>query len=217
MLNVQTKRRVIFPLMLIIVLALSVIVLVACDNQEQAGPTPLTQDELMYFNGDSFFNGDDVNIRNQFLSSQYSKAREIDLFELFYIGSGINESITEEELKAVMVKNNMTGTIEAIPCPCEKNSRLNIDEILTDYMGISLAETNEVGLDGFTYLSEYDAYYHFHGDTNYRTKIEFSGGEREDNLVRLFYNDTFLGDGDKVLTLQEENGEYLFVANELVE
>ncbi|MDX9888414.1 MAG: hypothetical protein RBS51_04020 [Anaerovoracaceae bacterium] len=217
MLNVQTKRRVIFPLVLIIVLALSMIVLVACDNQEQVGPTPLTEEELMYFNEDSFFNGEDINIRNQFLSSLYSEAGDIDLFELFYIGSGIDESLTEEELKTVMAKDNMTGTIEDIPCPCEKNSRSSIDKILKEHMGITLADTNEVGLDHFTYLSEHDAYYHFHGDTNYRTNISFSSGEGEDNLVRLFYNDTFFSDGNKVLTLKEVNGEYLFVSNEKVE
>lgn len=62
---------------------------------------------------------------------------------------------------------------------------------------------------------EYDAYYHFHGDTNYRTNISFFSGEREGNVIRLFYNDNFLGDGDKVLTLQEKNGGYLFVANQM--
>jgi hypothetical protein len=217
MLNVNTKKMGIFPLLLVIILAFSMIVLVACDNQEQAEAAPLTDDELMYFNGDLFFNGDDFNIRNQFLSSLYSKPGEIDLFELFYIGSGIDERITEDELKAVMTENNMTGTIEDLPCPCEKSSLSNMDKILTEHMGITLADTNDVGLDGFTYLSEHDAYYHLHGDTNYRTNISFSSGEREGNVIRLFYNDTFFGDGDKVLTLQEEEGKYLFVANQKVE
>lgn len=217
MLNVNTKKTGIFSLMLIIILAVSMIFLVACDNQDQAGSTPLTEEELMFFNGDLFFNGDDVNIRNQFLSSLYSEAGDIDLFELFYIASGIDESITDAELKAVMENHNMTGTIEDLPCPCEKNSRTNMDKILTEHMGITLSETNEVGLEHFTYLPEYDAYYHFHGDTNYRTNISFSHGESEGKVIRLFYKDTFFGDGEKVLTLQEVNGEYVFVANEKVE
>ncbi|HZK33672.1 MAG TPA: copper amine oxidase N-terminal domain-containing protein [Tissierellaceae bacterium] len=186
-------------------------------GEDKAEIIPLTQDELAYFNGDLFFNGDYINIRNQFLSSLYSQPADIDLFELFYCGSGIAEKITDDELKAVMVKNEIPGSIEDLPCPCEKNSRLNMDKILSEHMGITLVDTNEVRLDHFTYLSQYDSYYHLHGDTNYRTNISFSSGEREGNVVRLFYKDTFFGDGNKVLTLQEENNKYLFVANEKVE
>jgi hypothetical protein len=68
-------------------------------------------------------------------------------------------------------------------------------------------------------LKEYDAYYHYHGDTNYRMKITFSSGEREGNIIRLFYNDTFMaGGGDKVLTLREKEAVgYLFVSNQKAE
>lgn len=219
-LNVTTKKMGISALVMIIILAVSMVALVGCDNQEQTLPaeaTSLTEDELSYFNGDLFFNGDYLNIHNQFLSSLYDEPADIDLFQLFYCGSGIAETITEDELKAVMVKNEMTGRIDDLPCPCEKISRLNMDEILTKCMGITLTDTNEIGLDHFTYLSQYDAYYYFHGDTNYRGNINFSSGEREGNVVRLFYNDGFVSDGDKALTLQEKNGEYLFIANQKVE
>ncbi len=181
---------------------------------DRAEIIPLSQEDLDYFNGDSFFNGDYLNITNQFLSSSYSKPADIDLFQLFYCGNGTDETMTEDELRQVMGKYNMTGTIEELPCPCEKNSYSNMNKILRKYMGISLADTNKIGLDKFAYLPEYDAYYHFHGDTNYRRKINFSSGERKGNLVRLFYNDGFFADGDKVLTLKEEKGQYLFVSNE---
>lgn len=49
---------------------------------------PLSEEELAYFNGDGFFNGDYLNIRNQFLSSTYAAPEEIDLFQLFYCGDG---------------------------------------------------------------------------------------------------------------------------------
>lgn len=118
-------------------------------------------DDLSYFNGDSFFNGDYLNIRNQFLSSLYNQPADINLFELFYCGSQLSESMTDDELKAVMAEENMTMTIEELPCTCEKNSRSNMDKILLDHMGISLADTNKVRLDQFNYFSQYDAYYHF--------------------------------------------------------
>jgi hypothetical protein len=44
--------------------------------------------------------------------------------------------------------------------------------------------------------------------------ISFSAGEREGNFLRLFYDDLFMCDGKKVLTLQEQDDGYLFVSNE---
>ncbi len=61
-----------------------------------------------------------------------------------------------------------------------------MDEVLTENMGIALADTEKVGLDKFTYLEKYDAYYHYHGDSNYQPKITFSSGEREGDIIRLF-------------------------------
>ncbi len=89
-----------------------------------------------------------------------------------------------------------------------------MDAVLTKHMGIPLADTEKIGLENFTYLEEYDAYYYFHGDTNYRAGVSFVGGEREGNIIRLFYDDRFMGDGEKVLTLKEQDGSYIFVSNE---
>lgn len=189
----------------------------ATEESTAAKPTELTEAELAWFNGDSFFNGEYLNIRNQFLSSIFNKPANIDLFSLFYCGSGNDETFAEGELKAVMEKAGMEGSVEDLPCGCEKVSRSNMDKILSEHMGITLADTNKTGLDHFVFLSQYDAYYHFHGDTNYRGQISFSGGEREGDLVRLFYQDEFFGDGYKILTLREKNGVYLFVANQMDE
>ena len=46
---------------------------------------PLTGAELTYF-AEEWFNGDDFNIRNQFLNSLYDRPEDIDLFWLFYNG-----------------------------------------------------------------------------------------------------------------------------------
>lgn len=179
-----------------------------------AEATLLTEAELAYFNDDSFFNGDYLNIRNQFMSSLYDEPADIDLFGLFYCGSGLTETLTDDERMAVMAEIGMEGSIDDLQSPCEKISRANMEEILREHMNITLADSNELGLENFVYLSQYDAYYFFHGDTNYRENINFSSGERKGEVIQLFYDDEFFGDGQKVLTLQEENGEYLFVANE---
>jgi hypothetical protein len=209
-------------MVLALAVALVMTLLVGCGEQ----PTPktgtteatiLTEDELAYFNGDSFFNGEYLNIRNQFLSSLYDEPADIDMSGLFYCGSGLAETMTEDELMAVMEKMGIEGSIEDLQSPCEKISQANMDVILSEYIGTTISETNKIGLEQFIYLSEYDAYYHFHGDTNYRENINFQSGERDGNVILLFYNDEFFGDGQKVLTLKEENGEYLFVANKQAE
>jgi len=172
--------------------------------------TALTDEELSYFNGDEFFNGEYMNIRSQFLSSTYERPEKIDMLQLFYCGSGIEEFSTEEERAAVVAYNKWDMEPD---CACMKISRSNMESVLGKYIGLTLADTDKIGLENFTYLEEYDAYYYYHGDTNYRTNITFSGGEREGGIIRLFYDDVFFADGKKVLTLQEKDDSYLFVSN----
>lgn len=164
---------------------------------------PLSATELQYFN-ENFFNGDYMNIRNQFLTSTYDDPADIDLFELFYCGSGQYEPLTDEEWTAY--GSDMTDTT--------KVSTAAADALLTEYMGLTLDETNQVGLNNFTYSPEYDAYYYSHGDTNYRMDVTIPAGVREGDLVRLYYNDTFYADGWKCVTLRETgSGGYWFVSN----
>lgn len=172
---------------------------------------PLTADELAYFNGDGFFNGEYLNIRNQFLSSLYDTPKTINLFELFYCGIDPSASPTEAETKAIMAQNGWT---QEPPCACDKISRADMDAVLMKYTGLTLADTDKIGLESFTYLKDYDAYYYYHGDTNYRNKVTFSRGEREGDTIRLFYDDEFMGDGGKVLTLREKDSQYFFVSNQ---
>jgi hypothetical protein len=205
----------------VFVLALIMTLFVGCGEQltpnTDSEAALLTKDELNFFNGDSFFNGEYLNIRNQFMSSLYDEPADIDLFGLFYCGSGLTEEMTEDELITVMAQMGMEGTIEDLQSPCEKISLVNMDKVLTEQMGITLADTNSLGLENFVYLSQYDAYYFFHGDTNYRENVNFDSGERQGDMIRLFYDDEFFADGEKVLTLQEKNGGYLFVANQQAE
>jgi hypothetical protein len=205
-----SKPKMIIPICLIVILLIGVIA--GCTLREEQ-VTPLSAEELAYFNGDEFFNGEAYpNTHNQFLSSLYDSPEQIDLFQLFYCGSGLDENTTDEEMAAVIAANGW-GT--APDCVCTKISRANMDAVLREYMGLALAETDGVGLENFTYLEAYDAYYYFHGDTNYRLTITFSRGEWQGDLIRLYYNDTFMADGNKVLTLREKNGNYLFIANQI--
>lgn len=204
--------------MCVVMVVLLSIALMGCsaNAEEEVRIKVLSAEELEVFNGDTFFNGEYLNIRNQFLSSIYDEPESIDLFGLFYVGSGLEETITDEELLSAMKAFGISGTINQLPSPCEKNSLSNMDAILMEHMDITVEESCKIGLDNMIYLDDYEAYYYFHGDTNYRSLITFNRGEREGNQIRLYYDDVFFGDGAKVLTLMEIDGEYKFKSNQFV-
>ena len=180
-------------------------------ENEDAGPY-LSGAEIAYFN-DQFFAqpaqygpASYLNMHNQFLSSLYSSPEEIDLFELFYCGAGYPDTeLSEEELELV-------GMPEI--CSTDKLPVAEIDAVFYANTGLHLEDTQQIGLDRFDYLPQYDAYYHSHGDTNYRGAVTILGGLREDDLVHLYYYDDFMGDGWKCVTLRRagEDGWH-FVSN----
>lgn len=214
---IAKKIKMLLPALLAVILIAGVVAGCTSIGGSSQGESPeitlLNAEELEYFNGEEFFNGEYMNIRNQFLSSLYDAPGKVDLFQLFYCGSGLEDTLTEAEKAAVIAYN---GWDVEPDCACTKISRANMDTVLTEYIGMTLADTEKIGLENFTYLEEYDAYYYYHGDTNYRITISFSGGERESNVIRLFYDDQFMSDGKKVLTLREQAGSYLFVSNEKI-
>lgn len=178
-------------------------------SQQQSGrSTPLTDQELAFFNDGSFFDngtGGEFSIRNQFLTSWYDHPADIDLYQLFYLGTGTPSSISEEERRLVIDRGY--GGVDP-DCGCTKITRQEMDAVLLEHTGLTLEETDLVGLRNFTYLPEYDAYYHFHGDTNY-TFPTFESGERQGSVVYLTYGD--YGACQLVLRAAEEG--YQFVSN----
>ena len=174
---------------------------------------PLTGAELTYF-AEDWFNGDDFNIRNQFLNSLYDRPEDIDLFALFYCGSGLPETISDQEL----AEEGNWATDGELICPLEKNSRANMDAVLTQYAGLTVEETNQVGLEGFSYREEYDAWYHAHGDTNYYPQVDITAGRRQGDLIHLYYKNP---PGDSrwgCVTLRDlGDGNYWFVSNQISE
>ncbi|HOP11066.1 MAG TPA: hypothetical protein PK629_06220 [Oscillospiraceae bacterium] len=177
----------------------------------------LSCEELAFFNGNSFFNRDSFDIRNQFLSSLYDTPEEIDLYALFYNGINVTDRAEGDELADFLKANGMSCSIDEVPCPCTKIKKSEMDEVLKAYMGIGLTQTYGLGLDEFSYSAKFDSYYNLHGDTNYLMQINFLRGEREGNLIRLCYNDNFYCDGNKVLTLKDVGGTYLFVSHQMDE
>lgn len=185
-----------------------------------AGETvPLTGDQLAYFN-EEFFNNDTVNnvvgvnIHNQFLNSLYERPEDIDLYELFYCGTGRSEKMTEEELRQVGSFDESGSQI----CPTDKLAVSDLDAVLLENTGLTLAETAGIGLEQFQYLPEYDAYYHTHGDTNYFHSVRIVAGERSGDTFRLYYPDNYARYTDcdwLCVTLERQSdGSFWFVSNQ---
>lgn len=207
--NRQTKSAALF-----LVLSLTAVVCaVTFTGAKQPESRPLTGDELAYFN-EEFFNGDDFNIHNQFLNDLYEKPEEIDLYELFYCGTGRPGGMSDEELGQV-------GSFDADGsqiCPTDKLPVSDMDAVLLENTGLTLAETAGIGLEHFQHLPEYDAYYHTHGDTNYFHSVQIAVGERTGDTLRLYYPDSFARYEDCdwlcVTLAVQSDGSYWFVSNQ---
>lgn len=153
---------------------------------------PVSGEELRYFNqvffnNDTFDNVVGLNIHNQFLGSIYEDPKDIDLYELFYCGIGMAEELTEAERQEFASLDHDGMEI----CPTDKLSTAAMDQVLRSNTGIGLDETAHIGLENFQYSQEQDAYYHSHGDTNYFHSVNITAGEREGELVRLYYRDNY--------------------------
>ena len=213
--------------------AVCVVTFTGCVAQS-IGPVPLTQEELDFFN-EEYFNPDDMYedghmgrraIRNMFLSSLYESPADIDLFELVYNGIPSMPDVEKPPRadEAAILERVYGGSWP--DCGTYEITSAELDALLREYTGMPLAESKKIGLPGangetldhaIVYLEDYDTYYWAHGDTNYRGLVTFQSGEREDDLIRLTYDDTFYADGVKCLTLRDVGeGEYQFVSNLLV-
>lgn len=187
------------------------------DPVESLGPQGLrvlTGEELRWFN-EEFFNHNDnpaisytYNIRNQFLNSAfnlYDKPEDIDLFQLFYCDGS---TPSREEIRTVLEMDP-----DDLPCPAFKLTAEEMDSILREYTGLTLAQTNMVGLDNFTYQD--GAYYWMHGDTNYPGDIEILYGTREGDTVRLYHHGWNSGSEWYCTALKAQSeGEYWFLSNQ---
>lgn len=185
-------------------------------------PGALTAEELQWFEEVFFRSGDD-NIRNVFGSpynNTYEKPQDINLIELFYDGSHLGDPVeaTEAEIDALTrlgafpeMWNELSGESGAYICPAFRVTCGEMNEVLLKYTGLTLEETNKVGLDKLPYLEEYDAYYWMHGDVGYPGPLKILSGVREGSTVKLYqrYNETLY-----CLTLEQQpEGNYWFVSN----
>ncbi len=168
----------------------------------------LTSEELSWFQ-DTFFNlMDGMNIHNQFLTCFYERPEDIDMFQLFYNGSGLPEEqpISRKEMQALTGSDDWQGVWG------NRVTREEMEAVLRDNTGLSLDQTGQTGLEKFTYLPEYGAYYCLHGDTNTDPISITSGFQRGDILI-LYYSFGY-GSENRVVTLRRTEDGFQFVSNQ---
>lgn len=209
----QTRSAALFA---VLALAAVVCAVTFTDSRSQGPSQPLSSQELEWFNEEFFNQSTSPCLPNQFLTSLYDSPQEIDLYELFYNGTGEPESIDQAERQAAAEAIGGEDSTDLV-----KFSAANADRVLETYTGLTLDQTEQIGLDRFTYLEETDAYYHFHGDTNAVAAV-FTAGTRQGDTVRLYYDayGSFLGgelaESWACLTLKDRgDGTYWFVSHQL--
>ena len=167
----------------------------------------LAPDDLRWF-AESFFNSTDfpARLRNAMLQSEYDKCLDVDLFQLFYDGVNGFGNVSDEERAALAAVVPMAETLDII-----KVTASEMTDALDGLIRQRFDTCNQVGLENFTYLSEYDAYYIAHGDTNFAFVTMLSGERTGDDRVTLHYEQDSGRRG--CVTLREKDGEYVFVSN----
>ena len=175
----------------------------------------LTPKEIEYFNH-NFFNrqimGDEINIpmTNMFLTSEYYTPLDINLNMLFTDGiyDVVLPKLTVEE-KNLLIERYDWEFDAGEPC---RLSLKNVDMVLKQYTGLTIEQTNKVGMLRY-YLEEYQSYY-IYCDCSYSEVDVIRGWKNAQGTVVLEYSlEGSLKNEVWQVILHEKDGQYYFVAN----
>lgn len=172
----------------------------------EEGCTELSADEIAWFNTAFFNAGDGINMRNMMLMSLYQEVRAIDLSQLFYNGAGNGRRVSGREKRLLAAVDENAATLDIV-----KVTRQDMNALLLAYAGISLADSDGVGLNQFIFLKEYDAYYLIHSDVVYGVCNITSGVRKEDGTFLLNYE---LNGQRRLVTLRKVDAGFQFISNE---
>ena len=192
--------------------AVSILCAATFTGAVSAGQRPegiLSGAEIQYFN-ETFFNRDldePAGIRNQFLTCEYERPEDIDLYQLFYCGVPVAADDTHaEELR--LAENGPDAS-----CPTDILPVSAMDDVLRQYTGKGFQDMDMTTLKGFDHPEE-GYYTHAHGDTNFATEVQVFAGEREGDTVTLYYTAASSGGLWHCVTLQQQrDGSFRFRSN----
>ena len=186
---------------------------------------PLSEEALLWFQTNYFGGEDYPNVYQMLTLSLYESPEDIHLYDTFYMGNPLDTA-------SLQGTEELTRVQEMLP-PGEgsvvKNSPQAMGELLEAATGYTLEETNQRGLELFTYVKEFDAYYHYRGDTNDRMdaegnwmnilmycdlKVEYGEQDAEGNVYLYYSRENHTGCTGWILRLtQQEDGNYFIVSN----
>ena len=123
-----------------------------------------------------------TNWYNFLLLGTFDSPENVNIVELFYNGVGDDSPLTEEE----------ETFLEAQGAPMDLDfTRMEVEamnEVLEEYFGLTLEETNKVGMESVYYNAETDSYYHSHSDYAEVATFTITAGEQlDDGTIRLYY------------------------------
>ena len=152
--------------------------------------------------GDQFY--------NDALTSEYATPADVDLMYLFYDGFK-GESQVATEAETAFLNDNMSEIwiyMDLQRLPTEK-----MDTVLTELFGITLEQTNRVGLEAYPYFEETDCYYHCHTGTHY-AYITINRVENcDDGTIRMYYERQGFPTVNMVATLKPNGDGYRILSN----
>ncbi|MCM1103571.1 MAG: hypothetical protein NC409_05640 [Clostridium sp.] len=145
-----------------------------------------------------------------FLLSSYDTPEDVNLGEVFYSGAGIAEEMSDEEIAVYLAACQQ----EELYTDCIKIPKQGADAFLRKKLGIGLEAFPETST--WTYLAEFDSFYHEVGDTNYVSYVCVEGIREGDLYTLRFHTDDLtwddrLSDCETVILKDGEN--YQFVSN----
>ncbi|MBE6949767.1 MAG: M56 family metallopeptidase [Ruminococcaceae bacterium] len=142
------------------------------------------------------------------LTSYYDDPAKIDLFQLFYTGiPGADNTPSTAELAFLENKPGYEPEFDLVRIPTAEMNR-----VLREYFGITLSETEGIGLEKFLYNEQTDCYYQSLTDTNLGFREVTAAEELEDGLWHVIYTDE--RDDHGVVTLRRYDGGWRILSNQ---
>ena len=170
-------------------------------------PPDLAEDELVAFN--ALF-GNMGSWYNKALLCQYTSPAQLKLKVLFYSGfAGESQKPTDAEWAELMDQPGFDINYDLIRLPADK-----MNQVLTDYFGITLDEIDDAGFENLVFLESTNCYYHMASDAMAVENFKATAVETQENgAIRVSYTAGY-NDAAYVVTLMPNGEGYRILSNE---
>lgn len=153
-----------------------------------------------------------ATVVNGFFLSTYDTPQALSLERFLYLfptGTLLTDGDAEEFAALAALPDFPHGDAALpsdLPVPTHRFARADVDAALLQYAGITTDDLTDT--DGVLYLPEYDAYYNFTSDFGAAVFV-CTGGARDGDTVRLWGDPIGETAARRVLTLRQQDGQWL--------